>query len=53
MKWVCALVFQEVAYVPTKLLKAEKRIAAHPFDMEAWSALIRDAQVSITTHIVL
>jgi len=34
-----------MGYIPNKLVKAEKRITAYPYDTEAWSALIRDAQV--------
>ena len=30
-----------------KTKKAEKRIEASPFDTEAWSILIRDAQVMV------
>ena len=37
--------FQEVGYIPDKVVKAERRIAGSPFDTEAWSVLIRDAQV--------
>ena len=36
---------QEVGYIPDKVVKGEKRITAHPYDTEAWSVLIRDAQV--------
>ena len=36
---------QEVGYIADKLVKAERRIAACPWDTEAWSILIRDAQV--------
>ena len=39
-------VFQEAGYVPDKLFKAHKRVAAYCYDIEAWSVLIRDAQVS-------
>ena len=35
-----------MGYVPDKMKKADKRILAHPYDTEAWSVLIRDAQVS-------
>ncbi|XP_070535055.1 cleavage stimulation factor subunit 3-like [Ptychodera flava] len=31
-------------YVPEKVKKAEKRIESHPYDTEAWSVLIREAQ---------
>ncbi|KAL3882786.1 hypothetical protein ACJMK2_029149 [Sinanodonta woodiana] len=36
---------EEVGYVPDKVKKAEKRIEACPYDTEAWSVLIRDAQM--------
>ncbi|XP_077999834.1 cleavage stimulation factor subunit 3-like [Glandiceps talaboti] len=32
-------------YVPEKVKKAEKRIDSHPYDTEAWSVLIREAQI--------
>ncbi|ELT99142.1 hypothetical protein CAPTEDRAFT_164574 [Capitella teleta] len=35
---------EEVGYIPDKVVKAEKRITDHPYDLEAWSVLIRDAQ---------
>lgn len=35
---------EEGNFVPDKLMRAEKRIAASPYDTEAWSILIRDAQ---------
>src|SRR6218665_2942859 len=38
-------VFQDGSLVSDKVLRAEKRIAAYPYDTEAWSILIRDAQV--------
>lgn len=31
-------------YIPDRLKKAEKRLEQKPFDVEAWSILIRDAQ---------
>ncbi|XP_005107016.1 cleavage stimulation factor subunit 3 [Aplysia californica] len=36
---------QGSGYIADKLVKAEKRIQAFPFDTEAWSILIRDAQI--------
>jgi len=36
---------QSSGYIADKLVKAEKRIAAFPYDTEAWSILIRDAQI--------
>ena len=38
---------QGSGYIADKIKKAEKRIQAYPFDTEAWSILIRDAQVNI------
>ena len=43
---VVFVIFQEAGYVPDKLFKAHKRVAAYSYDIEAWSVLIRDAQVS-------
>lgn len=40
--------FQQHGYIPDKLKKAEKRIAQIAHDTEAWSVLIRDAQVKKT-----
>jgi len=36
---------QSSGYIADKLVKAEKRIKAFPYDTEAWSILIRDAQI--------
>ncbi|ESO84817.1 hypothetical protein LOTGIDRAFT_236052 [Lottia gigantea] len=36
---------EEQGYIADKLAKAEKRIKAFPYDTEAWSILIRDAQM--------
>ncbi|KAK7478906.1 hypothetical protein BaRGS_00029887 [Batillaria attramentaria] len=36
---------EEVGYIADKIVKAEKRIQAYPYDTEAWSVLIRDAQM--------
>ncbi|KAI8772672.1 cleavage stimulation factor subunit 3-like [Biomphalaria glabrata] len=36
---------QGSGYIADKLVKAEKRIQAYPYDTEAWSILIRDAQI--------
>ncbi|KAJ8314582.1 hypothetical protein KUTeg_006732 [Tegillarca granosa] len=36
---------EQHGYIPDKLKKAEKRIAQFPHDTEAWSVLIRDAQM--------
>ncbi|PVD28191.1 hypothetical protein C0Q70_10777 [Pomacea canaliculata] len=40
-----ALPPEEVGYIADKIVKAEKRIKAYPYDTEAWSILIRDAQM--------
>jgi cleavage stimulation factor subunit 3 len=36
---------EDMGYIPDKVVKAERRIANSPFDTEAWSVLIRDAQM--------
>ncbi|KAK7107878.1 cleavage stimulation factor subunit 3-like [Littorina saxatilis] len=36
---------EETGYIADKIVKAEKRIKAYPYDTEAWSVLIRDAQM--------
>lgn len=36
---------EQIGYIPDKLKKADKRIEAFPYDTEAWSVLIRDAQM--------
>ncbi|KAK6169592.1 hypothetical protein SNE40_020613 [Patella caerulea] len=40
-----ALPPEEQGYIADKIVKAEKRIKAFPYDTEAWSILIRDAQM--------
>uniref|UniRef100_T1J5R7 Cleavage stimulation factor subunit 3 n=1 Tax=Strigamia maritima TaxID=126957 RepID=T1J5R7_STRMM len=37
-------IFQEQSYLPDKLKKAEKRLEENPYDVDAWSMIIRDAQ---------
>ena len=37
-----------MGYIPDKVVKAERRIASTSTDTEAWSVLIRDAQVIFT-----
>ncbi|XP_032450976.1 cleavage stimulation factor subunit 3-like [Lynx canadensis] len=32
-------------YVPEKVKKAEKKLEENPYDLDAWSILIREAQV--------
>ncbi|KAM9301720.1 cleavage stimulation factor subunit 3-like [Gastrophryne carolinensis] len=32
-------------YVPEKVKKAEKKLEDNPYDLDAWSILIREAQV--------
>uniref|UniRef100_A0A0B7AKE1 Suppressor of forked domain-containing protein n=1 Tax=Arion vulgaris TaxID=1028688 RepID=A0A0B7AKE1_9EUPU len=36
---------QGSGYIADKIVKAEKRIQVYPYDTEAWSILIRDAQI--------
>ncbi|XP_076467376.1 cleavage stimulation factor subunit 3-like [Babylonia areolata] len=36
---------EDTGYIADKIVKAEKRIKASPYDTEAWSVLIRDAQM--------
>ena len=38
-------VFQAAEYVPEKVKKAEKKLEENPYDLDAWSILIREAQV--------
>ncbi|XP_071113458.1 cleavage stimulation factor subunit 3-like [Haliotis cracherodii] len=40
-----ALPPEEQGYIADKIVKAERRIKAYPSDTEAWSILIRDAQM--------
>ena len=40
-----AFSYLQEGFIADKVKKAEKRIEASPFDTEAWSILIRDAQV--------
>ena len=35
-----------MGYIADKFVKAERRIALDPYDTEAWSVIIRQAQVS-------
>lgn len=44
----CAIyvVLQAAAeYIPEKVKKAEKKLEENPYDLDAWSILIREAQV--------
>lgn len=36
---------QAAEYVPEKVKKAEKKLEDNPYDLDAWSILIREAQV--------
>jgi cleavage stimulation factor subunit 3 len=36
---------QAAEYVPEKVKKAEKKLEENPYDLDAWSILIREAQV--------
>jgi len=40
------LLLQDAGFKPEKIIKAERRISEHLYDTEAWSVLIRDAQVT-------
>ena len=42
-----AFVFLQAAaeYIPEKVKKAEKKLEENPYDLDAWSILIREAQV--------
>lgn len=44
---VCYFFFpiQAAEYVPEKVKKAEKKLEENPYDLDAWSILIREAQV--------
>lgn len=37
--------FQAAEYIPEKVKKAEKKLEENPYDLDAWSILIREAQV--------
>lgn len=39
------LCFQAAEYIPEKVKKAEKKLEENPYDLDAWSILIREAQV--------
>ncbi len=36
---------QAAEYIPEKVKKAEKKLEENPSDLDAWSILIREAQV--------
>lgn len=36
---------QAAEYIPEKVKKAEKKLEENPYDLDAWSILIREAQV--------
>lgn len=41
-----SVVLQAAAeYIPEKVKKAEKKLEENPYDLDAWSILIREAQV--------
>lgn len=46
---ICCFCFffliQAAEYVPEKVKKAEKKLEENPYDLDAWSILIREAQV--------
>jgi len=44
---ICCFVSPQQAaeYIPEKVKKAEKKLEENPYDLDAWSILIREAQV--------
>lgn len=44
---MCLVFFSQAApeYIPEKVKKAEKKLEENPYDLDAWSILIREAQV--------
>lgn len=44
--FICDLFPRQAAeYIPEKVKKAEKKLEENPYDLDAWSILIREAQV--------
>lgn len=41
----CAVLQAAAEYIPEKVKKAEKKLEENPYDLDAWSILIREAQV--------
>lgn len=42
---VCVVLQAASEYIPEKVKKAEKKLEENPYDLDAWSILIREAQV--------
>lgn len=42
---LCAVLQAAAEYIPEKVKKAEKKLEENPYDLDAWSILIREAQV--------
>lgn len=43
--WFCDILQAAAEYIPEKVKKAEKKLEENPYDLDAWSILIREAQV--------
>lgn len=41
----CDVLQAAAEYIPEKVKKAEKKLEENPYDLDAWSILIREAQV--------
>lgn len=42
---ICVVLQAASEYIPEKVKKAEKKLEENPYDLDAWSILIREAQV--------
>lgn len=42
---ICVVLQAAAEYIPEKVKKAEKKLEENPYDLDAWSILIREAQV--------
>lgn len=42
---MCVVLQAAAEYIPEKVKKAEKKLEENPYDLDAWSILIREAQV--------
>ena len=46
LSWIICVLLQAASeYIPEKVKKAEKKLEENPYDLDAWSILIREAQV--------
>lgn len=43
--WIICVLQAASEYIPEKVKKAEKKLEENPYDLDAWSILIREAQV--------